>query len=244
MPIEAATNISELVDTNPVATDNIYEGDDHIRLIKAAIQATFPNIAGTVNLTHTELNGLVSESVDLLSGEVTELKKHLVPKQSVTMWSGAVESLPTGWGLCDGTLQNGILTPDLRNKFIVGAGSDYAVDDASVEGPDFAVSLIGATDQTIIAGSTDEHVLTVDEIPSHRHSIASRSNSNGGSNYVEDANSSGTAYTMNTGFEGGGLGHSHELTGTTHEHAISDIRPAWYALAYIIKLTEYVAPAV
>ena len=44
---------------------------------------------------------------------------------SIMIWSGATNNIPTGWQLCDGT--NG--SPDLRDKFIVGAGSTYAVDD-------------------------------------------------------------------------------------------------------------------
>ena len=41
----------------------------------------------------------------------------------ISIWSGSVVSIPTGWVLCDGN--NG--TPDLRDKFVVGAGSSYAV---------------------------------------------------------------------------------------------------------------------
>ena len=44
---------------------------------------------------------------------------------SIMIWSGAANAIPTGWQLCDGT--NG--SPDLRDKFVVGAGSTYAVDD-------------------------------------------------------------------------------------------------------------------
>jgi len=43
-----------------------------------------------------------------------------VPIGGIIMWSGS--SIPTGWGLCDGTQG----TPDLRNRFIVGSGSSYA----------------------------------------------------------------------------------------------------------------------
>jgi len=39
----------------------------------------------------------------------------------IVMWSGSIVSIPAGWVLCDGT--NG--TPDLRDKFIVGAGGTY-----------------------------------------------------------------------------------------------------------------------
>jgi len=41
----------------------------------------------------------------------------------ICLWSGAIVDIPAGWGLCDGSLG----TPDLRNKFLVGAGDTYAV---------------------------------------------------------------------------------------------------------------------
>lgn len=43
----------------------------------------------------------------------------------IIIWSGAIVDIPAGWVLCDGN--NG--TPDLRDRFIVGAGDTYAVDD-------------------------------------------------------------------------------------------------------------------
>ena len=45
------------------------------------------------------------------------------PAGGIIIWSGAIGAVPSGWYLCDGT--NG--TPDLRNRFIVGAGSTYSV---------------------------------------------------------------------------------------------------------------------
>ncbi len=47
-----------------------------------------------------------------------------VPVGGIIMWSGATNNIPSGWALCDG--QNG--TPNLQDKFIVGAGNTYAVD--------------------------------------------------------------------------------------------------------------------
>ncbi len=47
-------------------------------------------------------------------------------KKTVCLWSGAIVDIPDGWALCDGN--NGL--PDLRNKFIVGAGDTYAPDDS------------------------------------------------------------------------------------------------------------------
>jgi len=41
----------------------------------------------------------------------------------ICLWSGTIANIPAGWHLCDGTMG----TPDLRDKFIVGAGSTYGV---------------------------------------------------------------------------------------------------------------------
>jgi len=43
----------------------------------------------------------------------------------ITLWAGAIVDVPSGWHLCDGTEG----TPDLRDRFIVGAGNTYAVNE-------------------------------------------------------------------------------------------------------------------
>lgn len=58
MALESGTYINSLVATNPVATDGLAQADDHMRLIKATIKATFPSITGAVTATHTEINHL------------------------------------------------------------------------------------------------------------------------------------------------------------------------------------------
>lgn len=110
-----------------------------------------------------------------------ELEKHLVPLGAIIMWSGTILDIPEKWHLCDGT--NG--TPDLRNRFIVGAGDEYNV---------------GAT------GGEKEHRLTIDELPSHNHTYSTWTTtggvSAGGGRYAMD----GTT-TKNTGNTGGGQAH-------------------------------------
>jgi hypothetical protein len=56
MALEAASFISDLNASNPTGSDGRNTADDHLRLIKAAVKATFPNVAGAVTPTHTELN--------------------------------------------------------------------------------------------------------------------------------------------------------------------------------------------
>ena len=59
MGLETGTYISDLNASNPVgASDSVSQGDDHIRLIKSTILASFPGITGAMTATHTELNFL------------------------------------------------------------------------------------------------------------------------------------------------------------------------------------------
>lgn len=52
-----------------------------------------------------------------------------LPKYSIIMWGGPVDQVPDGWHICDGT--NG--TPNLRDRFIVGAGNKYKLSDVGGE---------------------------------------------------------------------------------------------------------------
>ena len=61
MALESGTFISDLNQLNPTITDQIAEGDDHIRLIKNTLKTTFPSITGAVTLTHTQINGLPTD---------------------------------------------------------------------------------------------------------------------------------------------------------------------------------------
>ena len=53
MALESANYISGLVDTNPGATDNVSQGDDHLRLIKKVLKDSFPSVDIAVNAIHT-----------------------------------------------------------------------------------------------------------------------------------------------------------------------------------------------
>ena len=57
MALEVATYISGLNPANPTAVDALAGADDHLRLIKSTITATFPNITGAMTVSHTLLNG-------------------------------------------------------------------------------------------------------------------------------------------------------------------------------------------
>lgn len=73
MPLETATYINTLNSGNPAEDDLAVDGDDHIRLLKAVLLATFPTITGPVTPTLAEINklsGMTATGVELnkLSG--------------------------------------------------------------------------------------------------------------------------------------------------------------------------------
>lgn len=73
MGLETGTYISDLVATNPTASDPKAQGDDHIRLLKSTVKVTFPNVSGAVTPTHVELNyvdGVTSAIQTQLDGKL------------------------------------------------------------------------------------------------------------------------------------------------------------------------------
>ena len=74
MALESTTYINGLVATNPTGTDARSQGDDHIRMVKSSVKATFPNLTGAVTATHTELN-----LIDGYTGTTAELNYNDVP---------------------------------------------------------------------------------------------------------------------------------------------------------------------
>ena len=134
----------------------------------------------------------------------------------IVMWSGAINAIPEGWVLCDGT--NG--TPDLRNRFVVGAGIDYSVGNTG-----------GSKTVTLTTDQMPSHTHTINESGEHRHAIDPSwvDASTGYYSDVGEESRSATAYTEYAG------AHTHTMSsvgsGSAHEN-----RPPYYALAYIMKL--------
>jgi hypothetical protein len=67
MGLETGTYISDLVVTNPLGSDAKSTADDHLRLMKSCIKATFPSVTGAVTLTHTQLNTVTTRG--LITGQ-------------------------------------------------------------------------------------------------------------------------------------------------------------------------------
>lgn len=78
MGLESTTYIDGLVATNPTSSDNANQGDNHIRLIKSALKATFPAVTGAVTVTHSQINS-VTGKLDLAGGTMTGALTVLTP---------------------------------------------------------------------------------------------------------------------------------------------------------------------
>lgn len=90
MAVEAATTINQLDATKPGINDLKSEGDDHIRLVKAAIKATLPNITGVVTSTHVELNHLAGAASPLQAQITAEVSARIaadnIGLQATAVW--------------------------------------------------------------------------------------------------------------------------------------------------------------
>ena len=69
MPLESGTYVSDLVDTNPAATDNKSQGDDHIRLIKSVLDNTFPNADRAIRLQARRVSEVSATATIALTDE-------------------------------------------------------------------------------------------------------------------------------------------------------------------------------
>ena len=89
---------------------------NYVKATNFATKDTLPTGNPNKIIKGTELNS----EFDAIAVAVAT-KQDTLPTGVIVMWSGAVSTVPSGWALCNG--QNG--TPDLRDRFIVGAGSSW-----------------------------------------------------------------------------------------------------------------------
>ena len=258
MGLETTVNfISDLNPLNPADGDLAKDGDNHIRLIKAAIKQTFPNIEGAVTATHTQLNYLVGVTSPVQT-QLSSIQSQIsatqsMPSGGIIMWSGSIVSIPAGWFLCNGL--NG--TPNLQDRFVVGAGSTYAVgatggaatvaltpDQMPGHNHTFSGNTGGQSANHTHSGGTDSQGAHTHTAFTNRDSGGSSSTSRpttgnpaltGSNNLSTDSDG---AHAHNVWTYGASNDHSHAYSGTTswvgsgwaHENL-----PPYYALAYIMK---------
>lgn len=216
MSLETAQFIHQLNPSNPSGADRLKEGDDHIRLLKAALKNTFPGLTGPLDasVTNEFLNGLAAS---------------LVPAGAIMLWQGVPATVPTGWAICDGREvpksdgSGTITTPNLAGRVPVGVSSDHAL-----------LSTFGAESQTVtteVAGS-HTHEASAAEAGAHTHTVSGKTGSaktgvtvDAAANTKVDAGSSATNVPR-LPFTTNDPGHEHRLDATAasagaHTHTVT-----------------------
>jgi microcystin-dependent protein len=150
---------------------------------------------------------------------------YAVPSGGIIMWSGSIASIPTGWLLCNGSSG----TPDLRDRFVTGAGTTYAVGSTG-----------GSANATLPVHSHSYSGTTGTQSADHHHGVNAYVGANdgvGGALKVSDVESY-EAPTGRINTSGVSDNHTHGFSGTTDAQGGSPTNanlPPFYALAFIMK---------
>lgn len=155
----------------------------------------------------------------------------VVPSGGIIMWSGSVALIPSGWLLCNGS--NG--TPDLRNRFVIGAGDSYAVNASG-----------GSKDAYVVS-----HSHTTGSSGTHSHFAAQAVQRSGYPGTPTSSSSIATSYygggptneayilapgtsTADVGLTSQNGSHTHTVS-TEGGSGVNGNLPPYYALCFIMK---------
>ena len=209
------------------------------------IQDTTGNTLGDVNTGSLQIDGGAGIAENLTVGGATSITGDLrvkgniivegtglFPIGSIILWYGAVGAIPSGWSLCNGQTVGAYTTPDLRERFVVGAGGDNS-------------TVSGTTGYAVNdTGGSNTVTLSTPEMPAHTHTATdsghshqySRGNSPGPG---QDQPGSGSGDAVNYSNQNTGTGYANISVGTaggsggvTQAH---ENRPPYYALCYIMR---------
>jgi hypothetical protein len=159
-------------------------------------------ILGTKEIDETDIADGKYTKYDSASGKIVYDTPVGIPTGGIIMWSGTIANIPSGWYLCDGNNS----TPDLRDKFIVGAKQDDGgIAKSNIEGS--------------LKKSGGSVTISEANLPAHNHTIQLYNVGTGSQNY--------TVGGLNGG--GGGIGTSNNTGG-----GAAYTQP-YYALAFIMK---------
>ena len=137
----------------------------------------------------------------------------IVPIGGIIMWSGTIAAIPSGWALCNGQTVNGKITPDLRDRFVIGAGNTYAV---------------GST-----GGSTNA-TLSSANLPAHSHHFVYYVPQTG-AYFISAQNQYGSSAATVVINPGSGTQNSGQTDNTGTSAPFLVLNP-YYALGYIMRV--------
>jgi len=134
----------------------------------------------------------------------------VIPSGVIVIWSGSAGAIPSGWNLCNGS--NG--TPDLRDRFVVGAGSTYAVGNTGGTKDAIVVSHSHS-----ISDSGHSHDVRIPSRAVGNNATALYSTSDGSTKSTVTSDSANTGISINS----------------TGDSGTNANLPPYYALCYIQK---------
>jgi hypothetical protein len=181
---------------------------------------TAPTATGGTNDTQLATTAFVASALGSIEG---------VPAGVITMWSGLIAAIPSGWFLCNGANS----TPDLRGRFVYGASIDG---DVNVTGGSADAIVVSHTHTT----PAHTHTASSNSRGAHTHTFGVRTSSATPGSGVATAiyANNTTATTISNG------AHSHTITvasggagtsGTTGSSGTNANLPPYMKLAYIMK---------
>ena len=138
MALEIGEYIDDLVATNPTGADDRSTADDHIRLLKSTIKASFPNITGAMTATQVQL----SYSVGVTSAIQTQLDGKQAADSDLTAIAGLANT--------DG-------------NFIVGDGTNWIAESGATVMTSLGLGALAVLD-TVASGQIDADAVTTSEI--------------------------------------------------------------------------------
>ena len=236
--------------TNFTAKDSLPSGNAG-KIVKGAeidteLTAVASAISSKADLNSPSLTGTPTAPTAAAGTNTTQLATtafvlaNAIPTGLISMWSGSIASIPSGWVLCNGS--NG--TPDLRNRFIVGAHSDATgVANTTITGTS---TVTGGSKDAITVSHTHTATSSVTD-PTHGHAL----NGSAWSGAVTDGlttadsiagrNQTATAYYTNGNsgnpfVEKSATGISVSTTVASSGSSGTNANlPPYYALAFIMK---------
>ena len=218
---ELAAQVKTNIQNSNGFQDEVVVGDE------SAVDSTIKKKEVTVKVYKT---GEASPRSSIIVTRYNKSLDNAIPSGTILPWYGNASNIPDGFRLCNGT--NG--TPDLRNRFIVGAGTTYG---------------LGST------GGADSVKLSGTQIGNHYHAVGQFYSNNNGNFYIQGGwnyNYGTASFPSNTYvafWNGSGGGHGYggpissygfnqvtSLAVATAAQESHENRPPYYALYYIMKV--------
>lgn len=230
-----------------VYSDNLTGGTTNSIPVQSNANSTaFLPVGNVGDILGIDVNGNPSWAAPTAGGSISDAIaaaiEAAIPMGVILLWSGSQSSIPTNWTLCNGT--NG--TPDLRDKFIVGAGNNYSVSNTggstdlivpqhSHTASSSASSSASSTANSQVSESPHNHGFTLPFGPINQSYSGGGQGLFGGGNVGYSTNDASTGITVATSVD---TSVSTNVTTTVNQEGQTPTNanlPPYYALCYIMK---------